>query len=164
MSSQSHRNIRKCGILLLAAALAACSGDIVAPDSALRAPSTPHALLASGEFSRTITDTTDAAGNHVMVTEYAAGIYTQPDGVSGSIGSVTIKTVIPATGDVSGSCITSTVVSTETTPGWTATVKKPGGCDKEIVVLFENAATGQKATFRYLYIFGKTRIDAGAVS
>ena len=99
-----------------------------------------------------------------MVTEFAAGTYTLPDGTSASVGSVTVKTVVPGTGPTSGSCITSTVVSTETTDGWTATVKKPGGCDKEIVVQFENAATGQKAEFRYLYIFGKTRIDAGRVS
>jgi hypothetical protein len=99
-----------------------------------------------------------------MITEYAAGIYTQPDGVSGSVASVTVKTVVPATSGTSGTCITSTIVSVETTPGWRAEVKKPGGCDKEIVVALTNAATGQRADFRYLYIAGKTRIDQGLVS
>ena len=52
-----------------------------------------------------------------MITEYAAGIYTQPDGVSGSVASVTVKTVVPATSRTSGTCITSTIVSIDTTPG-----------------------------------------------
>ena len=162
MSNQSYR-ISTSAVLFLAATLAACGRDTVAPEPALRAPIVaPSALLASGEFSRAIVDSTDSAGNHVMVTEFAAGSFTQPDGVSGSVASVTIKTVVPPT-NTSGSCITSTVVSTETTPGWTATIKKPGGCDKEIVVALENRTTNQKAEFRFLYIFGKTRIDAGAV-
>jgi hypothetical protein len=150
-------------VLLLAAALAACTGDAVAPDTGGRVPVTPHFLLGPGEFSRTVVDSTDAAGNHVMITEFAAGTYTQADGVTASVASVTIKTVIPATSPASGTCITSTIESIETTPGWTATVKKQGGCDKEIVVGLENATTGQKAEFRYLYLAGKTRIDAGAV-
>jgi hypothetical protein len=98
-----------------------------------------------------------------MVYEYAAGIVDAADGTSTSVGSVTIRTFIPATGGGSGSCITSTVLGTQVTPGWTATVKKSGGCDKEISVLLENRATGKKATFSFLYIFGKTRIDFGAV-
>jgi len=161
MSNPWYRSIP---VLLAAAALAACNADAVAPNAGARVPAAPHALLAPGEFSRTVADSTDAAGNHVMVTEFAAGTYTQPDGVSGSVASITIKTVIPATSPASGTCITSTIESIETTAGWTATIKKPGGCDKEIVVALENATTRQKAEFRYLYIAGKTRIDAGRVS
>ena len=162
MSNQSFR-IRTAVVVFLAATAAACGRDAVAPELAQRAPIVgPSLLLAPGEFNSTIIDSTDAAGNHVTVTEWAAGTYTQPDGVSASVASVTVKTVVPPTNG-SGSCITSTVVSTDTTPGWTATIKKPGGCDKEIVVALENDATNQKAEFRYLVIFGKTRIDAGAV-
>jgi hypothetical protein len=162
MQTPSYRRIAP-ALLFLAAAVVACGADTTAPADALRPSAAPHLLLAPGEFSRGIVDSTDAAGNHILVTEYAAGTYTQPDGTSGSVASVTIKNVIPPTNG-SGECITSTVLSTETTPGWTARVKKPGGCDKEIVVELENASTGQKATFRFLYIFGKTRIDAGLVS
>ena len=151
-------------LLLVAIALAACAPDMTAPTAAPRlSPAAPHLLLGPNEFNRTITDSTDAAGNQISVTEYAAGIYTLADGTSASGGSVTIKTIVPPTNG-SGSCITSTVVSTETTTGWTATVKKSGGCDKEIVVELENAATREKAVFRYLVIFGKTRIDQGRVS
>jgi len=162
MSKQSYR-INTAVVLFLAATLAACGRDAVAPQLTGRSPvSAPSLLLAPGEFNRTIVDSTDSAGNHVTVTEWAAGIYTQSDGVTASVASVTVKTVVPPTNG-SGSCITSTVVSTETTAGWTATVKKPGGCDKEIVVALENDTTNQKAEFRYLVIFGKTRIDAGSV-
>ncbi|HKN68934.1 MAG TPA: hypothetical protein VJW73_21770 [Gemmatimonadaceae bacterium] len=162
MSNQSYR-LSTSTLLFLAATLAACGRETVATQPAARTPvSAPSLLLAPGEFNNTLVDSTDSAGNHIMVTEWAAGTYTQPDGVTASVASVTVKTVIPPTNG-SGSCITSTVVSTETTPGWTATIKKPGGCDKEIVVGLENATTNQKAEFRYLVIFGKTRIDAGAV-
>ena len=78
MSNQSYR-ISTSAVLFLAATLAACGRDTVAPEPALRAPIVaPSALLASGEFSRAIVDSTDSAGNHVMVTEFAAGTYTQP--------------------------------------------------------------------------------------
>ena len=162
MSNQSYR-ITTAAVFFLAATLAACSRDTVAPELAARAPLVaPSLLLAPGEFNRTLVDSTDSAGNHITIAEWAAGIYTQPDGVTGSVASVTVKTVVPPTNG-SGSCITSTVISIDTTPGWRATVRKPGGCDKEIVVGLENDTTNQKAEFRYLVIFGKTRIDAGAV-
>jgi len=163
----SHPSFRITSALLFAATLtvAACGRDAVAPDAGRTSVGAPSLLLGPGEYSRTITDTTDAAGNHTMVTEFAAGIYTLPDGQSGSVGSVTVKTYIPGTGvGTSGYCITSTVVGVETIPGWSYSVKKPGGCDKEIVVAFANPTTGEKAEFRYLYIAGKTRIDAGAVN
>ena len=162
MSNQSYR-ISTAAVLFLAATLVACGRDAASPEPALRAPIVaPSLLLAPGEFNRTLVDSTDSSGNHVTVAEWAAGIYTQPDGATASVASVTVKTVVPPTNG-SGSCITSTVVSTDTTPGWTATVKKPGGCDREIVVELENDTTNRKAEFRYLVIFGKTRIDAGAV-
>jgi len=160
----SNLRFRHIPVLLLAAALAACNGDAVAPDTGGHSPVAPRLLLGPGESFRTVADSTDAAGNTVMITEYAAGIYTQPDGVSGSVASITVKTVIPATLGTSGTCITSTIVSIETTPGWRAEVKKAGGCDREIVVALTNADTGQRADFRYLYIAGKTRIDQGLVS
>lgn len=150
----------------VAASLAACGDrDVVAPGPTGLTPAVaPHRLLAPGEWSRTVVDSSDAAGNHVMISEFAAGLYTQPDGVSASVGSVTVRTYIPAAGaGASGYCITSTIVGVETTAGWTASIKKPGGCDKEIAVELSNRATGQKAVFSYLYIAGKTRIDAGAV-
>ena len=158
----SNLHFRTIPVLFLAAALAACSGDVVAPTGSAESPVAPAALLGPNEFSRPIVDSTDAGGNLVSVTEFAAGVYTDPTGVSGSVASVTIRTVTPANPS-SGSCITSTVLSTETTSGWKATVKKSGGCDKEIVVALENSSTRQKAEFRFLYVAGKTRIDAGAV-
>lgn len=148
------------------ALLTACAQDPAAPRAAVVAPTVgPAYLLAPGERSRTVVDSTDASGMRVMVTEYAAGLYTRPDGVSASVASVTIRTVIPATagGSSRGACITSTIVGLETTPGWAASVKKPGGCDKEIGVDLANRTTGQKAVFSYLYVAGKTRIDQGAV-
>ena len=148
------------------ALLTGCVQDPAAPAaSALAATVTPAYLLAPNEWSRTVADSTDAAGTHVMVTEYAAGLYTQPDGTSASVASVTIQTLIPAAagGSSRGACITSTIVGLATTSGWAANVKKPGGCDKEIGVELANRATGQKAVFSFLYLAGKTRIDAGAV-
>ena len=43
-------------------------------------------------------------------------------------------------------------------------MKKSGGCDKEIQVQFENKAAKLRADFSFLYIFGKTRIDFGAIN
>jgi hypothetical protein len=147
------------------AALAGCSADVAAPDAVAPTASRPSLLLAAGEGVRIISDTTDAAGTTTMVGEYAAGVYTLPDGTGGSVASVTIKTVIPglASGSSSEPCITSSIVTVETTSGWKSSVKKPGGCDKEIVVALENAATRQRAQFSFLYIFGKTRIDSGLI-
>jgi hypothetical protein len=162
MSNPSFR-ISSFAVLVFAGMVAACGRDTVSPDLTARAPLVgPSLLLAPGEFNHTIVDSTDSAGNQITVTEWAAGTYAQPDGVTASVASVTVKTVVPPTNG-SGSCITSTVVSTETTAGWTATIKKPGGCDKEIVVALENDSTKQKAEFKYLVVFGKTRIDVGAV-
>ena len=145
--------------------LGACQSESVSAPSTPVAPSAPSALLAPGEFNRTLQDTTDAAGNHILVVEYAAGTFIGPDGVSGSVASVTIKTVIPGTASSSssGTCITSTIQAVETTSGWTSDITKSGGCNKEIGVRFENRTTKQRADFSFLMIPGKTRIDAGAV-
>jgi hypothetical protein len=147
------------------AALAACQSDVVGPSRPIVAAESPSLLVAPGEGMRTIQDTVDAAGNTVMVVEYAAGTYVSADSPEGnSVASVTIRTVIPriSTGS-SGACITSTIEKVETIPGWTASIKKPGGCDKTIEVSLENTTARQKAVFSFLYIFGKTRIDFGAV-
>ena len=162
--------VRRLAFFAALTTLAACAAEPLAPAANDQAGSvaalTPSFLLSPEESQRTIADSTDAPGNHVMVVEYAAGTYTLADGTGGSVASVTIKTVIPFSPlgtSSSGACITSTVQAVDATPGWTASVKKPGGCDREIVVSLENRATGQRAQFSFLYIFGKTRIDFGAV-
>ena len=145
--------------------LGACQSETVSAPSAPVIPSSPSALLAPGEWNRTLVDTTDAAGNHTFVVEYAAGTFTNADGVGESVASVTIKTVIPGTASSSssGTCITSTIQAVETTSGWAYDINKSGGCNKEIGVRFENRTTKQRADFSFLMIPGKTRIDAGAV-
>jgi hypothetical protein len=155
--------------LAFAASFAACA-DATAPatasasPSALRPTDTPSALLGPNEGIRTISDTTDAAGTTTTIAEYPAGIVLN-DTVTPPIGSVVIKTVIPAFTDGSSKepCITSTIVRTETVAGWTASVKKPGGCDKPIEVQFENKSEKKRADFSFLFIPGKTRIDLGLI-
>ena len=131
----------------------------------MRPADTPAALLSAGEGLRTIVDSVDARDNTTMIAEYAAGTDLQnPD--APAIGSVTIRTFIPAI--VSGAsktpCITSTIVSIESVAGWTSSVKKSGGCDKEIQVQFDNKSAKLRADCSFLYIFGKTRIDFGAIN
>lgn len=151
--------------LALAAFFVACA-DATAPTSStsLRPSDRPAALLGADEGVRIISDSTDASGTMTMIGEYAAGIRLD-EPTTPPIGSVVIKTVIPSlTGGSSKTpCITSTIVRTETVAGWTASVKKPGGCDKEIQVRFENKSSGERADFSFLYIFGKTRIDGGLI-
>jgi hypothetical protein len=150
--------------LAAVASLAACGRDVTSPDAARSlVPSAPAALLGVNEWTRTISDSTDAFGNLTTVGEYAAGTYTLPNGDVASVGSVTIRTVMPFTVTSSKSCITSTIVSVETTAGWTSSVKKSGGCNQEIAVQFENKSTKKRADFSYLVVPGKTRIDFGAV-
>ena len=144
------------------AMLAACANDTanpIAPNDA--APASPSFLVAPGQNFNTLVDSVDAAGNHLTVAEWAAGIL--PDG--SSVASVTIRTFIPATSSTSSSdvCITSSIVSTDEMPGWTASIKKTGGCNKDIEVLFENETTRQSADFRFQMEPGKTRIDLGLV-
>jgi hypothetical protein len=151
--------------LVFAALFAACTDATApAPVSSLRPTATPSALLGPDEGVRMITDSVDARGTTIMVAEYAAGV-TLNDPTSSPIGSVVIQTIIPllTPGSSKTPCITSTIVRTETVAGWTASVKKPGGCDKEIQVQFENNTTRQRADFSFLYLFGKTRIDSGLI-
>jgi hypothetical protein len=142
--------------------LTACQSDIAAPTT--RGASGASRLVEPGQSSVTILDTVDAAGTRTTIAEYAAGVI-QPvgDELSTSIGSVTIKTVIPAVFTSSKSCVTSTIVATDATTGWTSEVKKSGGCNKTIEVQFENTSTRQRAEFQFLMEPGKTRIDFGAV-
>lgn len=148
-------------------ALAACQ-DATAPTARQKAFSPAHssALLAPGEFSREVLDSTDANGNTIMIEEYAAGVTLGTgDELSTSIGSVTIRTFIPNTSSSSskGVCITSTIDHVEAVTGWSYSIKKSGGCNKTIEVLFENGSTRQKADFQFLMEPGKTRIDAGLI-
>ena len=149
----------------LATALAACASDPVAPAGALAPAATPAFLLADDESFRVISDTVDAAGNQIQIAELAAGALYLADGTYTSVASVTIKSVIPqvAAGSSSGPCITSTIQKVDTRAGWSYAIKKPGGCDKEIIVDLENRTTRQRAQFSFLMIFGKTRIDHGLV-
>ena len=149
-------------VLVSLSLLAAC-GEGTDVSAAQEFGTHTAALLGPGEHAREISSTVDAAGNQTFVTEYAAGIYTQADGQSGSVASVTIKTFIPATGGTSGSCITSTIEKLEALPGWTTTVNRAGGCDREIRVEVSNSTTRQEADFSFLMIFGKTRIDSGLI-
>ncbi|RKG92757.1 hypothetical protein D7V97_40600 [Corallococcus sp. CA053C] len=149
--------------LLVSLSLLAGCGEGVSASEAPEVGVSTAALLGPGEHMREVSSTTDAAGNQTFVTEYAAGIYNLPDGQSGSVASVTIKTFIPATGGTSGSCITSTIEKLEAVPGWTTTVNRAGGCDREIRVEVSNSSTRQEADFSFLMIFGKTRIDSGLI-
>jgi hypothetical protein len=151
--------------LLLAAVFAACAdATSPAPISSLRPTSTPSALLGANEGVRLISDSVDAQGTSITVAEYPAGILLN-DSVTPPIGSVVIQTIIPAitAGTSKTPCITRTIVRTETVVGWTASVKKAGGCDKEIEVQFENRAAKLRADFSFLFIPGKTRIDSGLI-
>lgn len=140
---------------------AACSGDPVAPSAA----DAPAFLLGPDEGVRVVSDSVDANGNTILVQEFAAGVYTLPSGEGGSVASVTIRSFIPAwpagTTVSSTPCITNSIVSTDAAPGNTLSIKKSGGCDKDVVVLIEQKATKRKATFSFSMVFGKTVIDAG---
>jgi hypothetical protein len=154
--------------LAAAALLGACQSDVASPTRAVAPTEQPSFLLGPGEGIRTIVDSVDARGNTIMVAEYAAGTYfPNGEGTDGSsVASITIRTFIPAAGGQSssgGPCITSTIQAVETTPGWTSSVRKSGGCDKPIEVELENKQTKQNARFSFLMIPGKTRIDFGAV-
>jgi len=161
------RSFAKTCALIGLVVMAACQ-DATSPTAGQKSFSSAHSvsLLAPGEFSREVLDSTDANGNTIMIEEYAAGVTLGTgDQLSTSIGSVTIRTFIPATSSSSskGVCITSTIDHVEAIPGWTYSIKKTGGCNKTIEVLFENASTSQKADFQFLMEPGKTRIDAGLI-
>jgi hypothetical protein len=147
--------------LAAVALISACTSDPVAPfDSGeLSAPS----FLIGPNGEAFFVDSVDAQGNTILIQELAAGTTQNASGDFTAVASVTVRTVIPylPAGAVSGACITSTIYRMETTPGITLSVKKPGGCDKDIQVLVEQKATRKKATFKFSMVFGKTVIDSG---
>jgi len=149
-------------------ALAACQADATAPTASQKAftPAHSSALLEPGEGIKTILDTTDAFGNTTFIAEYPAGV-TLPTGDEPqiSVASVTIRTFIPGSSSSSTKdvCITSTIDHVDVSTGWAYSVKKSGGCNKQIEVQLQNASTKQKADFQFLMEPGKTRIDAGLI-
>jgi hypothetical protein len=154
--------------LALLASLAACStGDPVSP--ARTSPAAVPSLLLSDGVT-TYSDSTDASGNTILVQEIAAAVDTRQIGANGeyaSYGSVTIKSVIPRVPEgatyTSMPCITHSIEKVETVPGWTYSIKKPGGCDRDVLVSFESKSPRLRAEFKFSMVFGKTVIDAGAV-
>lgn len=144
--------------------LGACSESPVAPaDDVLEQtanPARPSALIAAGDGSWHILSETMIGSNFVSEYELGAALLGEE-----YQGSVFIRVSVPqgtTAGSTSGPCITSTLLKTETRPGWTATVKKAGGCDKPIQVDF-TSSTRQRASFKWTYIFGLTKVDHGAV-
>ena len=90
------------------------------------------------------------------------GSYTDANGDFATVASVTIRTFIPNTSPAeSGYCLTHSIVGTEAIPGITLTIKKSGGCNKDIEILIEQPATKKKATFKFSMVPGKTVIDTG---
>jgi hypothetical protein len=157
------RRLLRCAAIAAAALLAACSADPVSPDGVLS--TAPSTLLAPKEGVRLVSDSVDDRGNTILVQEFGMGYYTLPNGDGASVASVTIRSSIPVWPEgatyFSPPCITHSIVATETTPGSTISIKKSGGCDKDVVILIEQKATRRKATFSFSMVFGKTVIDAG---
>ena len=147
-------------VLLAAAALAGCSADPVSPTAAR--PVSASALLGPNEVSRTITDSVDASGNIISVGEFGMGAYTDANGDFATVASVVIRTFIPNGSPASsGYCLTHSIVRTEAIPGIRLTIKKSGGCNKDIEILIEQPAAKKKATFKFSMVPGKTVIDTG---
>jgi hypothetical protein len=160
-----HRTYQKAFIRAAAAAcftacLTACAGESptgtaeTLPDIA---PPTHLFAVGDGSF-RILSETMQGA---TLVSEYEVGAALLGDEYQGF---VYIRVSVPqvvGTGS-SAPCITSTIIRTEVRPGWTAAVKKAGGCDKPIQVDFTSAAR-QRATCKWTYIFGLTKVDHGAV-
>jgi hypothetical protein len=94
--------------------------------------------------------------NHIMEFEVGAALLNRE--FQGSVYIRVSVPPIPVPVPPTIPCITSSIMQTETRPGWTATVKKAGGCDKDIIVDFSNAAR-QRATFKWTYRYGITKID-----
>lgn len=55
----------------------------------------------------------------------------------------------------------SRILAISAEPGWTWVVKKPGGINKEVEVLFSK--DGKRFTFKALYVPGKTITDGGVI-
>lgn len=156
-----HRMYQKAFILAATAAcFTACSGESPtgAPETGPDIASPTH-LFAAGDGSfRILSETMQGS---TLVSEYELGAALLGEEYQGS---VYIRVSVPQVGGTGSSapCITSTIIRTEVRPGWTAAVKKAGGCDKPIQVDFTSAAR-QRATFKWTYIFGLTKVDHGAV-
>ena len=104
----------------------------------------------------------DANGNTILVQEFGIGAYTLPTGEYATVASVTIQSILPGSSSVtSKTCLTHSILRTETTPGNTLTIKNSAGSNKDIEILVEQPATGLKATFRFSMVPGKTVIDSG---
>jgi hypothetical protein len=155
----SHRLLSSF-VFIAAAALAGCTTDPISPTAAR--PVRASALLGPNEGVRVLTDSVDANGNTTLVQEFGMGVYTLPNGDGGTVASVIIRTFIPNVSPTSSSyCLTHSIVSTEAIEGIKLTIKKSGGCNKDIEILIEQPATKQKATFRFSMVPGKTVIDSG---
>ncbi|MEQ1690184.1 MAG: hypothetical protein ABMA00_02775 [Gemmatimonas sp.] len=150
-------------VALISAAglLSACSDAPSAPQMDSAIPATPSALIAVGDGSWHILAEYQQGNNNVAEYELGAALLGEE-----YQGSVFIRVSVPAiVSPVAGSsmpCITSTIMRTEVRAGWTASIKKAGGCDKPIQVDF-SSKSGQRATFKWTYIFGLTKVDHGAV-
>ncbi len=146
---------------LLVAALAACSADVTAP-SARILPTDVNNLFAVGEGSYRLLADYYEGPNHILDQELGAALLNGEE----YQGSVYIRTSIPPVLEWGPSstlpCITNTISKIETRPGWTATVKKPGGCGGSIEVQFA-IAQKQRATFKHTLTWGLTKVDHGAV-
>lgn len=145
------------------AVLAACSSESpLSPSTAIATPSAPTSLIAVGDGSFHILSEQYIGTN--FMSEYELGAALLGEEYQGSVFiRVSVPQVTSPTAGSSLPCITSTIIKTEVRPGWAASVKKAGGCDKPIEIAFENAKTKQRATFKWTYIFGLTKVDHGAV-
>ena len=156
----SHRFIKTVA-LFSAVVLAACSGDVTSPTSTSSNALAPRAILDPNEGIRIITDSVDASGNTILVQEFPMGIVTQADGTASAVASVTIKSVISGTASSSKACITSSIVATDALPDVSLSIKKSGGCNKDIEILIQQG--NLKATFKFSMVPGRTVIDSGAL-
>lgn len=148
---------------MLALAMAtACSGDATtAPTASAELVTEPSRLFEvdSGSF-RILADYYSGA-NHIMEFELGAALLNGREYQGSAYIRVSVPP-IPTPIPSSMPCITSTLLKTEVRPGWKATVRKAGGCDKDIVIDFANNAK-QRATFTWRYVFGLSKVDHGAV-
>lgn len=156
------RTVRPRLLACAAVFLIACGGDLpTAPAATTTASVAPVHLIAAGDGAW-----------HTLREYYVGTAYVTELELGAALlgeeyqGSVFIKLSVPqVTGTTTSSsmpCITSTVMKTEVRAGWTASIKKPGGCDKSIEIDF-TSKTKQRATFKWTYIFGLTKVDFGAV-
>jgi hypothetical protein len=156
------RNARPRLLACATVLLMACGGELpTAPTTTTTASVAPTNLIAAGDGAWHTLREYFVGTTYVTELELGAALLGEE-----YQGSVFIKLSVPqVTGTPTSStmpCITSTVMKTEVRAGWTASIKKPGGCDKSIEVDF-TSKTKQRATFKWTYIFGLTKVDFGAV-